>query len=89
MKRDLAGALLWTLALLTAANAVWMVVQPASWYTELPAGVPDFGPYNEHFVKSKKFTQKFMESSILLSCFKIRVSAKWRKLHLEPLCRPK
>lgn len=51
MKRDLVGALLWTLAILTAANAVWMLVQPASWYTELPAGVPDFGPYNEHFVR--------------------------------------
>jgi hypothetical protein len=44
----------WLLALLglaTVANALWMLVQPAGWYAGLPAGVPDTGPYNEHFVR--------------------------------------
>ncbi len=38
-------------ALLTAANALWMLVDPQRWYHDLPAGVPDTGPYNEHFVR--------------------------------------
>lgn len=42
---------LWGLALLTAANALWMLAGPAAWYVGLPAAVPDFGPYNEHFVR--------------------------------------
>ena len=35
----------------TAANAIWMLVAPAAWYRDLPAGVPDTGPYNAHFVR--------------------------------------
>jgi len=35
----------------SAANAVWMLVDPQRWYHDLPAGVPDTGPYNEHFVR--------------------------------------
>ncbi|MBL8020911.1 MAG: hypothetical protein JNM27_14670 [Leptospirales bacterium] len=33
------------------ANALFMLLAPATWYRELPAAVPDFGPYNEHFVR--------------------------------------
>lgn len=33
------------------ANAVWMLIDPVHWYYNLPAGVPDFGPLNEHFVR--------------------------------------
>ena len=43
--------LLSALALITAVNAVWMLVDPSHWYSDLPAGVPDFGDYNEHFVR--------------------------------------
>ena len=39
------------LAAATALNAVWMLVDPAGWYAELPAGVPDTGPFNAHFVR--------------------------------------
>jgi hypothetical protein len=44
----------WILALLAlgmAANAAWMLADPARWYSDLPAAVPDTGPYNEHFVR--------------------------------------
>ncbi len=34
-----------------AANGVWMLFRPGHWYETLPAGVPDFGPLNEHFVR--------------------------------------
>ncbi len=36
---------------LTFTNAAWMILSPASWFTGLPAGVPDTGPFNAHFVR--------------------------------------
>jgi hypothetical protein len=39
------------LAALGVANAAWMLVDPEGWYGGLPAAVPDFGPFNHHFVK--------------------------------------
>ncbi len=47
---------LWTIVLgLTglgnAANGIWMLADPVHWYHTIPAGVPDFGPLNEHFVR--------------------------------------
>jgi hypothetical protein len=44
----------WLFAVLGAgmlANAVWMLAGPMHWYSELPAGVPDTGPFNPHFVR--------------------------------------
>jgi hypothetical protein len=46
----------WTIALglfalSNLANGTWMLVDPVHWYHNLPAGVPDFGPLNEHFVR--------------------------------------
>ena len=32
-------------------NGAWMLYDPPHWYATLPAGVPDFGPLNEHFVR--------------------------------------
>jgi cytochrome c biogenesis protein CcdA len=28
-----------------------MLLAPQSWYNDLPAGVPDTGPYNGHFIR--------------------------------------
>jgi hypothetical protein len=39
------------IAVLSGANALWMLVAPESWYQHVPADVPDFGPYNVHFVR--------------------------------------
>ncbi len=33
------------------ANAIWMLAGPMHWYNELPAGVPNTGPFNPHFVR--------------------------------------
>jgi hypothetical protein len=44
----------WGLLILAAvnlANGVWMLADPSLWYTGLPAEVPDFGPFNEHFIR--------------------------------------
>ena len=35
----------------TVANAGWMLAAPEHWYFNLPAAVPDFGPFNQHFVR--------------------------------------
>jgi hypothetical protein len=36
---------------ISIANAVWMLAGPMHWYHELPAAVPDTGPFNPHFVR--------------------------------------
>ncbi len=51
-KTDLPWILLFALpGLGNLGNGLFMILAPFTWYTELPAGVPDFGPYNEHFVR--------------------------------------
>ncbi len=50
-RRDPTFWLLVVLGVGMAVNAVWMLVDPGRWYRDLPAAVPDFGPYNEHFVR--------------------------------------
>ncbi len=37
--------------LIGLANALWMLIGPMHWYTDLPAAVPDTGPFNPHFVR--------------------------------------
>jgi hypothetical protein len=49
--RDGWAVALGALALLNAANAVWMLAAPEHWYHELPANVPAAGPFNAHFVR--------------------------------------
>lgn len=43
--------LLILIATITVANSIWMILFPFNWYTYVPANVPDFGPYNQHFVR--------------------------------------
>ncbi len=38
-------------AFVSLGNALWMLVAPEHWYLNLPAGVPDTGPLNLHFVR--------------------------------------
>src|SRR5262245_55007235 len=45
------GILFWVLGLLNVANGLWMLATPERWYHDLPAGVPDTGPLNLHFVR--------------------------------------
>ena len=41
----------WFFGFFNSANGLWMLVAPHSWYYNLPAGVPDTGPLNVHFVR--------------------------------------
>ncbi|MGH0036067.1 MAG: DUF4345 family protein [Myxococcota bacterium] len=48
---DLWGLLLAASGAFSIANGVWMLLDPGHWYEHLPAGVPDTGPLNAHFVR--------------------------------------
>lgn len=50
-RREAITWVLWVFAAGSLANGLWMLADPALWYTDLPADVPDFGPLNEHFVR--------------------------------------
>lgn len=45
------GWLFLVIGLGSIANALWMLVGPMHWYTDLPAAVPHTGPFNPHFVR--------------------------------------
>jgi len=45
------GAFFWILGLGNLANGLWMLLVPENWFQYLPAGVPDTGPFNHHFVQ--------------------------------------
>ncbi len=51
MKLDVWVVAVGVVAVGGAANGVWMLIDPAQWYEHLPAGVPDTGPLNAHFVR--------------------------------------
>ena len=48
---DLLGWILLISGAGSIANALWMLAGPMHWYHELPAAVPDTGPFNPHFVR--------------------------------------
>jgi hypothetical protein len=50
-KLDLHGWIFMVLGIAMLANAFWMLAGPMHWYNELPAAVPDSGPFNPHFVR--------------------------------------
>lgn len=60
----------WTLALTifavaNLANGAWMLLDPAGWYADLPAAVPDTGPLNPHFVRDLGGTFAVMGVALL------------------------
>lgn len=50
-RSDSRTVVLIVLAVLNLANGLWMLAEPAHWYQNLPAAVPDTGPLNLHFVR--------------------------------------
>jgi hypothetical protein len=51
MKRDAWFFVVLVIGVGGFANGIWMLVEPGHWYEHLPAGVPDTGPLNSHFVR--------------------------------------
>jgi hypothetical protein len=67
----------WIFAILGAlliGNALWMLAGPMHWYRELPAAVPDTGPFNAHFVRD--IGCAFLAVGVAL-CWAAR-SPRWR-----------
>jgi len=46
-----ASTLLYVMGTISLLNAIWMLVLPLHWYHNLPARVPEFGPFNHHFIR--------------------------------------
>lgn len=71
----------WVFALAGAvslANALWMFAGPLHWYRELPAAVPDTGPFNAHFVRDIGCAFAAVGAALLWAAF----APRWR----VPLC---
>ncbi len=52
------------------ANGVWMLADPAGWYVNLPAAVPDTGPLNQHFVRDIGSAFVVMGTGLLAAAFR-------------------
>lgn len=50
-RKDRLELLLVVLGIVGVANGVWMLFEPFGWYRDLPAAVPEYGPFNQHFVR--------------------------------------
>lgn len=48
--RTLATTFYTLVGLASLANGLWMLADPATWFTQIPAAVADTGPLNRHFV---------------------------------------
>ena len=67
----------WTVVLGLAAignlaNGLWMLADPAGWYINLPAAVPDTGPLNEHFVRDLGAAFSVMAVAFAIAAFQPR-----------------
>ncbi|MAE95840.1 MAG: hypothetical protein CL910_14380 [Deltaproteobacteria bacterium] len=63
------GLVLGLFGLGNLANGIWMLVDPVHWFHTLPAGVPDFGPLNEHFIRDIGCIFTLLGSGLVASAF--------------------
>ncbi|HYB99754.1 MAG TPA: hypothetical protein VEC57_11550 [Candidatus Limnocylindrales bacterium] len=71
---DFWGIVLGIFSLGNLGNAFWMLASPPNWYENLPAGVPDFGPLNEHFVRDIGAIYLMIAVALAVAAF----SRRWR-----------
>jgi hypothetical protein len=45
------SAFYWVFAVVNVLNGLWMIADPAGWFTGIPAAVPDTGPFDPHLVR--------------------------------------
>ena len=45
------GPVFFLLGVANLSSGLWMLFAPEHWFQNLPAGVPDTGPFNQHFVR--------------------------------------
>jgi len=66
-------ALFVILGALNLGNGAWMLLAPESWYLNLPAGVPDTGPLNAHFVRDIGAAFLTMGGALIVAAWRERV----------------
>jgi hypothetical protein len=66
------SAFYWILAVVNVSNGLWMIADPAGWFTGIPAAVPDTGPFNPHLVRDVGVTYTVCG-----------IGLAWCALHLE------
>jgi len=71
---DPIGVVLGLFGLGNLLNGAWMLADPPHWYVTLPAGVPDFGPLNEHFVRDIGAVFVVLGAALVYAAFRPR----WR-----------
>ena len=69
----------------TIANALWMLAGPMHWYTDLPAAVPDTGPFNAHFVRD--IGCAFLTVGVALVWAAYAPAWRWPLVGPTPMCR--
>lgn len=86
--RDRWSIILGIPGLANIGSGLWMLAAPAHWYFNIPAGVPDTGPMNEHFIRDIGCV--FLLMGIALMIAAVRPSARlwalgsvtaWHVLH--------
>jgi hypothetical protein len=62
--RPVIAAVIAIIAATSLANGLWMVAAPLHWYHNVPAGVPAYGPFNDHFVRDIGLTFVTMAAAL-------------------------
>ena len=75
------------LGLSSIVNGILMVLTPESWYWLVP-GVPDRGPFNQHFVRDIGFLYLLMGAAFIYGALVVKyrealwsMSAAWLSVH--------
>lgn len=55
------------IGILNLANGAWMLFAPEHWFLNLPAAVPDTGPFNAHLVRDVGATFSTFGAALLLA----------------------
>jgi len=65
------------------ANGCWMVFAPHHWFRNLPAAIPDYGPFNPHFVRDVGVA--FLTMGAALAWATVRVAARFELVAVAAL----
>jgi hypothetical protein len=57
--------------LMSLGNGIYMLVAPGHWFHEMPAGIPDTGPMNPHFVRDVGVVYALAGGGLLWAAFNV------------------
>ncbi|CAF1599768.1 unnamed protein product [Rotaria magnacalcarata] len=59
------------IAALNILHSLWVIIAPVHWYHNLPAGVPEFGPVNVHFIRDLGCVFLLLGVGLVFAAFKV------------------